>query len=68
MFYANRLLAKMVEKGISKNDIASAMGIDNATLYRKLNGDSDFKRQEIEVVKSFLGLSIEEAEAIFFAS
>lgn len=67
MFYANRLLAKMVEKGISKNEMASAIGVDNATLYRKLTGESDFKRQEIEVVRNFLGLSVDEAEAIFFA-
>lgn len=67
MFYANRLLAKMTEKGISKNDLASAIGVDGATLYRKLNGDSDFKRTEIEIIRNRLALTINEAEAIFFA-
>jgi predicted transcriptional regulator len=57
----------MVEKGITKTEIASALGIDAATLYRKLNGISDFKRQEIEIIRSRLGLTVNEAEAIFFA-
>lgn len=67
MFYANRLLAKMVENGKTRNELASALGVDNATLFRKLNGSSDFKRQEIETVRNFLNLSVDEAEAIFFA-
>jgi transcriptional regulator with XRE-family HTH domain len=67
MFYANRLLAKMTEKGISKTDIASALGVDSATLYRKLNGDSEFKRSEIEILRNRLNLTVNEAEAIFFA-
>ena len=67
MFCSNKLLAKMVEKGISKNEIASALGVDCATLYRKISGASDFKRQEIEIIRSRLQLTVDEAEAIFFA-
>lgn len=67
MFYSNKLLAKMIEKGISKTEMASALGVDAATLYRKLNGASDFKRQEIEIIRNRLKLTVNEAEAIFFA-
>jgi len=67
MFHANKLLAKMAENGKTRNDLAAALGIDNATLFRKLNGSSDFKRNEIETARNFLNLSVNEAEAIFFA-
>lgn len=68
MFKANMLLAKMAERGISRADLASALGINNATLFRKFNGTADFKRSEIEIIKNYLGLSIQDAGDIFFAS
>lgn len=67
MFYPNRLLAAMTEKGISKSEIASALGVDGATFYRKINGYSEFKRTEIEIIRNRLSLTVNEAEAIFFA-
>ena len=66
--FMNRLLkAKMVEKGVSNEDVATAIGIDSSTFSKKLNGASDFKRAEIQIIRSFLHLSVEESESIFFA-
>lgn len=66
--FMNRLLkAKMVANGVSNEDVAAAIGIDSSTFSKKLNGTSDFKRTEIQIIRSFLNLSVEESESIFFA-
>lgn len=67
MFVSRLLRAKLVEKGKSNDDAASALGIDASTFSKKMNGTSDFKRSEIQILRSFLKLSVEESESIFFA-
>lgn len=67
LFISRLLKAKMVEKGFGNDDVAAAIGIDSSTFSKKLNGTSDFKRTEIQIVRSFLNLSVEESESIFFA-
>ena len=47
MFVSRLLRAKLVEKGKSNDDAASALGIDVSTFSKKMNGTSDFKRSEI---------------------
>ena len=47
--------------------LAVYLGINMSTFYRKINGESDFTRNEIQLVKQKLGLSSSEVEAIFFA-
>ena len=37
-----------------------------ATLSRKMNGESDFTRNEIQLFRSKLGLSAREIDYIFF--
>ena len=68
MFVSRLLKAKLVEKGKSNDDAAAALGIDTSTFSKKLNGISDFKRTEIELLRNFLKLSVKESEAIFFAN
>ena len=46
---------------------AAFLGINEATLYRKSNGISDFTREEIQQLKRFLGLTDQEAMQVFFA-
>ena len=46
---------------------AAFLGINEATLYRKSNGASDFTREEIQKLKTFLGLTDQEAMRVFFA-
>ncbi|WP_455089575.1 helix-turn-helix domain-containing protein [Peptoanaerobacter stomatis] len=50
----------------SKKDIADCLGINVTTLYRKINGESDFFREEIQKICKFLSLKTEEKEKIFF--
>lgn len=67
MFNKNLLKMKMVGAGITTEKLANLLGINSATLYRKMRGESDFSRSEIIIIRSILGLSADEAEAIFFA-
>lgn len=50
----------------SKDDIAEILNVNLATLYRKMNGSSDFYRDEIQAISDYLNLSLDEKESIFF--
>ena len=51
----------------SASEIAKALGIDPATLSRKISEQSDFYRSEIETLCKILDLTPEETLQIFFA-
>jgi predicted transcriptional regulator len=61
----NLLKAKLVEKEMNVEALASLMGRDKATVYRKLNDAEKFTIGEVKQIKKILGLSGEEASAIF---
>ena len=67
MFKKNEFKAAMVRKGLTVADIAKELGIDPATLFRKMSGQSDFYRNEIEKLCTLLELSAEDTLKIFFA-
>jgi|GEM_PF-839925 len=47
MFDENRFNAAIALKGENKGAAAKVMGINPATLLRKINGESDFRSKEI---------------------
>lgn len=55
------------KKGVTIERLANELGINPATLNRKINGESDFYRSEIIAIKYILDLSNEEMMSIFFA-
>lgn len=61
-----KLRGKMVEKGMNVGSLASAMNIDRATLYRKLNDSEKFTVGEVAKINDVLELTKEEAYDIFF--
>lgn len=61
------LMAQLVYKGYSTAKFAEILGISKTTMYRKLYGESEFTRGEIEVIINELGLDIEELVMIFFS-
>lgn len=67
MFKLNLFKAKLAELGLSVKDVAMAVGCNEATMYRKMNGESDFTRNEIQLLKQTMQMTSEEVERIFFA-
>lgn len=67
MFDRKKFRAKIIEKGLTFKDISVILGIKETTLYRKMNGKSDFTRNEIQLFREKLKLTAEETDNIFFA-
>lgn len=67
MFKKNEFKAVLARKEIRVSDLAKALDIDSATLSRKISGQSDFYRHEIEKLCQILELTPEETMQIFFA-
>lgn len=68
MFEKNKFRAKVIENGYTLEEISKKIGINSTTLYRKMNGESDFTRSEIQMLRDLLGLDAKSADAIFFAN
>lgn len=66
MFRLNLFNAKLAACEVSKAEIAATIGCNESTLYRKINGQSDFTRNEIQMMRQKLNLTAEEMESIFF--
>lgn len=68
MTNVNKLKGKIVEKGLTIEGLAKKLGMDRATLYRKLNNNAEtLLIKEANAIVSALGLTSEEAVAIFFS-
>ncbi len=68
MVNVNKLKGKIVECEMTVSDLASIVGIDKATLYRKLNGNGEsFTIKEADIISKKLRLTVEEVNAIFFS-
>jgi len=68
VFNKNKFRAKVYERGQTLEKVADFIGKNPATITRILNGESEFTRNEIQQLISFLNLSDEEVKDIFFAS
>lgn len=63
----NKLKGKIVENEMNITTLAKRMGIDRATLYRKINRDGEtFTIKEVNLIVEILNLTTEEAMEIFF--
>ena len=62
----NLLKSQIVLKNKKISEIAEKLNISKSALYRKLKCKTEFTRQEIEILISYLDLNIEMAMAIFF--
>lgn len=67
MFNKNAFKAKVVGAGMTLAEVAAKIGINPATLGRKMSGESDFTRAEIQKMRSILEMTAADADAIFFA-
>lgn len=65
MFDENKFKAEIISRGKSLKDVADALDISVVTLYRKMSGESDFYRGEMEKCCEFLG--VDNMNEVFFA-
>lgn len=65
MFDERKFKAQLVLKGMSMKQLAKALNINESTLYRKIQQNGAFTREEINRIIDLLG--IEHPEEIFFA-
>lgn len=63
---ANLFKYYVMESGKSLSDVAEAIGVTPATLHRKMSGESDFYRKEMQDIAEFLGLDRDTVDRIFF--
>jgi len=66
MFDKSKFKYHVDKAGKNLEDVANAVGINPATLTRKMSGESDFTRNEIQLIRNYLKLSVNDAEDIFF--
>lgn len=62
----NLLRAKIVERGFTVESFCVAAGFNRSTFDRKLTGQNEFTRAEIEKIIIVLCLTDEEVRRIFF--
>ena len=67
MFDKDKLHTKMVESQYTIERLASYLGINPATFYRKSIGKSEFTRSEIQQIAKALNLNMQDVQSIFFA-
>ena len=67
MLKINKLKGKIVENGKTISDVAEAVGIDRATMYRRLaeNGET-FTVREVSAIAKCLHLTVDDVNDIFF--
>lgn len=65
MFDEKRFKAQLVLSGITAKELATKLGINESTLYRKIRQDGAFTRDEINEMIKILG--IRDPKDIFFA-
>lgn len=65
MFDLSEYRAAMARMGLTQKNVASALNINETTLWRKLRRGGDFTRSEINILIDLL--HIEDVEAVFFA-
>ena len=63
----NKLKARIIEKGMSVEALADAIGKERSTLYRKLNNFEKITIGEAAKIKTVLGMSDADAIDIFLS-
>lgn len=67
MFDKALFMYHVMRKNTSLGAISTMLEINSSTLTRKMSGESDFTREEVQRIRNFLELSLIDADKIFFA-
>lgn len=49
------------------SDLEKVLGISKTALYRKMKGETEFKRSEIQTMIQYFGLDEQQTQEIFFS-
>lgn len=60
------LRVECLRNNISLDALAARIGVNSTTLYRKIKGESEFNRNELQIIKDTLALDDERFIDIFF--
>lgn len=63
---ANKLRAKIIERGLDVDSFAKLMDMNKSTVYRMLNNPKKITIERIIRIKEVLEITNDEANAIFF--
>lgn len=63
----NLLRYFMGEHGDKQSDLAKALDLPQSALSARMNGKTDFRKNEMEIIRKRYSLSAEDLQAIFFA-
>ena len=66
MINSNLLLSQMKLKDVTTKDLADAQGWSMTTVYRKINGKTEFTQSEIQETVRLLSLDSAVANELFF--
>lgn len=66
MYNYNKLLGRITELGMTKDDLAKKIGMSRTTLYYKLNCESEFTQEEIQRCAEVLDFPSQEIPLYFF--
>lgn len=61
----NELKAECVRNGLTLENLAARIGVNPATLHRKVSGETEFRRNELQIIKLTLKLDNRKFLAIF---
>ncbi len=67
MFCKSELKAKLAQNEMNVSTLASKIGVDTGTLYRKMAGETSFSVGDIESIRDVLELEDRDIISIFFA-
>lgn len=62
------LRSKIEDRKTTVSEVAAKMGVDKATLYRRISNGETFTIGEVGKITEILNLSHDEAVSIFFSS
>lgn len=67
MVNINKLRGKIVENGLNVEQVATMVGIDRSTMYRKMDeSGKNMTIKDATMISKVLGLTASEVNAIFF--
>ena len=67
MLDRKQLHGKVIAAGLTLGEVAKRLKINPATMTRKMAGETEFTRAELQKLRTMLNLTAEEFDAIFFA-